>query len=68
MHALGRTCLLVALDGGGIAFQFDDFTNKFVETDSNEFVHGGTGHVIGDDHYRVIEALVESSRVGNEGQ
>ena len=43
------SCLLVALNGGGIAFQFDDFTNKFVETDSNEFVHGGTGHVIGDD-------------------
>jgi hypothetical protein len=35
------TSVLVALNGGGIAFELDDLADQFVPTDLDELVHFG---------------------------
>lgn len=42
--------LLVALDGGRVTDEFDDFTHELVVTDSDQFIHPGSRHLVSDDH------------------
>ena len=44
-HKLTR--LLVDLNGGHVALETDDLSDKLAVTDTNELVHGRTGHLLG---------------------
>jgi hypothetical protein len=47
----GKTSgILINLDRGSITNKLDDLTDKFKGTDTNEFVHTRSGHLIGDNH------------------
>ena len=44
------TGILVALNGGGVALELDNFTDQLVPADLDELVHLGARHVFSDDH------------------
>lgn len=46
------TGILVALDGGSVAFQLDNLTDQSVPADLDELVHLGARHVLCHDHYK----------------
>lgn len=45
------TCILVALNIGGVTVQLDDFADQFVVADFDQLVHLGSGHSLGNDDY-----------------
>ena len=55
------TGVLVALDGGGVAFKLNNLADELVPTDLDQLVHLGAGHVLSDDHYRQEKGLGEQA-------
>lgn len=38
------------LNSGCVRLQSNDFSDETLSTNSDQLVHGGAGHVLGDDH------------------
>jgi hypothetical protein len=59
---LSLTSVLVALDGGCVAFQLDDLADELIPSNFDSLVHLGTAHVVG--HDEGTRDLVNTSVLG----
>lgn len=59
MNACRRTRTLTDLNGGLITLKANHLTDEVVVTDAHELVHRRTGHLLGDDHCNVWQAVLE---------
>ena len=62
ISGLSLTSVFVALDGGGVAFKLDDFSDELIPSDFDGLVHLGTAHVVG--HDEGTRDLVNTSVLG----
>jgi hypothetical protein len=54
--------IFVDLNGGGVTFEFDNFTDKLGVSHTDQLVHGSTAHTIG--HHQRPRDLVNEPIVG----